>query len=381
MRAAAGASLGAALGDRGVALGRVCSGLAHQLNNPLAGVLTNIEFALEAVREAGERDPDVVAALADARDGALRLRDIVRDLGIFGRADDGRIGPVELPAVAEAAIQIAWNELRHRTVLRRDYGPTPAVEANEPRLVQVALNLLLNAIAAIPETAPETEAREVCVRIAAHPDGALLEVADTGVGIAAADLDHIFDPFFTTRAGQGRLGLGLSICRYFVESWGGAIEVASEPGRGSVFRVVLPASARPVAAVAAVAAAPVVAPTRRARVLVIDDEHDVLRAVQRALAFDHDVVALDDAARSLALLAAGERFDIILCDLMMPRMSGVEFYDEVAALSPALARSVVIVTGGAFTPRTVEFLTRVRHVEKPLTIGALRQLIASALVS
>lgn len=369
------------------ALGRLCAGIAHQINNPLAGVLTNLEVALEAIHAASERavsgapdaPPGVLAeALADARDGALRIRSILRDLAVFARTDDGDVAPVELSAVAEAAIRIAWSDLRQRTTLRRDYGPAPRVDVDEARLVQVALNLLTNALHAIPEGAGDHEIR---IAIRARDGEAILEVADTGVGIAPDALAHIFDPFFTTRAEAGRIGLGLAISHHLVRSWHGRIEVESTEGRGSVFRVVLPSSRAREAISAGPAIEPPVAAVRRARVLVIDDDHDVLRAVQRGLSFDHDVVALDDAARSLRMLQDGERFDLILCDLMMPRMNGIELHDALVASVPDALRSLVIVTGGAFTPRTVEFLTRVRHVEKPLTLGALRQLISAALAA
>lgn len=369
--------------ERIASLGRLYAGVAHELNNPLAAILANVEVAEEGIRRSlatGDRVPEgVLDALVDSRELALRIRTIIRDLGIFARVDDGKIVPVDLHTVAEAAIQIAWNELRHRTTLCRDYGPTPLVDASEPRCVQVVLNLLINAIHAIPEGARDNEIR---VRIGTHDDGrALLEVTDTGRGIPKNEIAHIFDPFFTTKGGE-RPGLGLSLCHVFVREWGGAIEVESTEARGSTFRVLLPAS--PVPEVEAVAEAPPPDPAqaaapRRARVLVIDDDHDVLRAVQRGLSLHHDVIAMDDATRSLRMLREGERFDVILCDLMMPRMSGVEFYEAVQTFAPELAKSIVIVTGGAFTPRTVEFLTRVRFVEKPLTLGALRAIIAAAL--
>jgi signal transduction histidine kinase len=165
-----------------------------------------------ALDEAGE-------ALAEARQGAERVRNIVRDLRVFARGDEEQSGPVALRRVLDSSINIAWNEIRHRARLVKDYGDTPMVEANESRLGQVFLNLLLNAAHAIPEG--ETERNEI--RVSTRTDGrghAVVEIRDTGGGIPAAIREKIFDPFFTTKSAGEGTGLGLWICKRHPERAG-----------------------------------------------------------------------------------------------------------------------------------------------------------------
>src|SRR4029079_12566875 len=182
--------------------------------------------------EAGE-------GLAEARQGAERVRNIVRDLRVFARGDEEQSGPVALRRVLDSSINIAWNEIRHRARLVKDYGDTPMVEANESRLGQVFLNLLLNAAHAISEG--ETERNEI--RVSTRTDGrghAIIEIRDTGGGIPPDIRDRIFDPFFTTKAAGEGTGLGLWICSGILSALGGEISVDSDVGRGSTFRVMLP---------------------------------------------------------------------------------------------------------------------------------------------
>ena len=168
------------------------------------------------------------------------MRNIVRDLRVFARGDEEQSGPVALRRVLDSSINIAWNEIRHRARLVKDYGDTPMVEGNESRLGQVFLNLLLNAAHAIPEG--ETERNEI--RVSTRTDGrgyAVVEIRDTGAGIPAEIRDRIFDPFFTTKpAGEGT-GLGLWICSGILSALGGEISVDSDIGRRAAsFRVTLP---------------------------------------------------------------------------------------------------------------------------------------------
>jgi CheY-like chemotaxis protein len=212
------------------------------------------------------------------------------------------------------------------------------------------------------------------VRVATRtaPDGwAVVEVTDTGSGIAPEARARIFEPFFTTKPlGQGT-GLGLSVCHGIVSGLGGRIEVESEPGRGSTFRVLLPP--------AAAGAAPPAAPPRprpdgaRARLLVVDDEQLIGSTIRRLLSA-HEVVALTDPREALARLTDGEHFDLVLCDLMMPQLSGMELYDAVAAARPEVARRMVFMTGGAFTERARQFLERTGHPQlaKPFAPQDLR---------
>jgi CheY-like chemotaxis protein len=272
---------------------------------------------------------------------------------------------------------MAGAEIRHRARLVRDFGETPLIEANEGRLGEVFLNLLVNAAQALPDGAAQDHEIRVVTRGAG--DKVKVEIHDTGSGIAPEDLSHLFEPFFTTKPPGVGTGLGLSICHGIVTRMGGTIEVASQPGRGSSFTVTLPIGTASSADDAKPpAAAQIPARTGRARVLAIDDDPMVLAAIRRTLG-EHEVVSLDDGRQALTLLAGDRAFDVILCDVMMPNLSGVELHEQLAAVAPLLQQRVVFLTGGAFTERTRDFLDRVpnRRLDKPFDIAELRALVGS----
>jgi CheY-like chemotaxis protein len=211
-------------------------------------------------------------------------------------------------------------------------------------------------------------------------DRVLIEVADNGVGISPQVRGRIFEPFFTTKPVGIGTGLGLAICHGVVTSLGGTLDVDSEVGRGSVFRVELPAASRPEAP-ASGKQAPSVPPTRstRGRILVVDDEPIVCFSLQRLLATEGDVVAVTSAKEALERIQNGERFDVILCDLMMPDMDGQTLHAALARLAPQQAERMVFVTGGAFTMRARDFLERVPNprLGKPFDMDALFAVVRS----
>ena len=205
----------------------------------------------------------------------------------------------------------------------------------------------------------------------------MIEIQDTGSGIPPEVLNRIFDPFFTTKDIGDGTGLGLSICHAIVTELGGEITVQSEPGRGATLRVLL-APATPVAAVrAAPAAFPAAA--RSTRVMVIDDDVSVGATVKRVFARDHDVEVCVGGAEALARLALDQGFDAIICDVMMPDVSGMDVYGTLAATAPALARRMIFISGGAFTPRAREFFATTSQpcIEKPFDREELRRAVAA----
>ncbi len=377
--------------DRMASVGTLAAGVAHEINNPLAYVIGNLGFAIEALAEASELAAsgrwstsslmpvldECRRALKEAEDGATRVRGIVRDLKVFSRSDEDQRGPVDVRRVVESALNLASNELRHRARVVTRLSDVPLVLANEARLTQVFLNLLVNAAQAIREGAVEENEIEVEVR-RGDLGHVVVEVRDSGCGIKPEDRARIFDPFFTTKPAGIGTGLGLAICHGIVDALGGEIDVESEVGKGSTFRVLLPATQeRPAAAGAVPEPA---AASRRGRILVVDDEPLFCRTVERVLKMDHDVVALGDAREALARIQAGETFDVVLTDLVMPGMSGMELYAAVERAAPALAERILFVTGGAFTPDATAFVAERpdRVLEKPLTADAIRAAVAGA---
>jgi CheY-like chemotaxis protein len=219
-------------------------------------------------------------------------------------------------------------------------------------------------------------ANEIRVRTSTDAQGhAIVEVRDSGKGIAAADLGRIFDPFFTTKPVGVGTGLGLFVCHRIIGELGGELSVESEVGKGSSFKVRLKpaAAARPEARVEAA----VPSASRRGKVMVIDDEKMIGSAVRRTLEAEHDVTVFTSAREALGVLQAGQRFDVILCDLMMPQMTGMDLHAEASLAFPEQASRIVFLTGGAFTPQSQEFLEKVpnAHLEKPFDTGHLRALV------
>jgi PAS domain S-box-containing protein len=360
-----------ATSDRLASVGTLAAGVAHEINNPLAFVLTNLAMLADLLpaildgRAAAQlRGAEIEGILRDAREGASRIRALVNDLRSLSHPDQTSESRVELRGVMETCLRMAENELRHRARLVTRWGDVPDIDGNASRVGQLFLNLLINAAQAIPEG--RVADHEVRVTLRRGPGGhAVVEMSDTGGGIPPAIRGRIFDPFFTTKpVGQGT-GLGLAICHRIVESMGGEIEVDSEVGRGTTFRVILPPARGTASATAPDPAAPPL--VARRRVLVIDDEAAIGRSLGGLLGVHHDVVVMTRAAEALPRIAAGETFDVILCDLMMPEMSGMAFHAKVEAIAPEVARRVVFLTGGAFTPAAREFLARVPNVrlEKP----------------
>lgn len=370
--------------ERMATVGLLAAGLAHEINNPLTAVLSNLFVAMDelARHQGGDATGQrldcagLLEALGDARESAVRVRDIVRDLKIFSRHDEVGNTAIDVRRVVESSLRMARNEIRHRAQLVTRFDEVPPVDATEARLGQVVLNLLLNAAQAIPPG--NANANEIQVSVGPRaPERVVIEVRDSGPGIPKEHFGRLFTPFFTTKPKGEGTGLGLSICHRIVTDLHGQMEAENAPDRGAVFRIVLPAAAGAVAQDAMPFSRATPRPVRRGRVLVVDDDATVARSTRRALEALHDVTVATSAADALAALSASEDFDVILCDVMMPEVGGLSCFRELTRLSPALAERVVFVTGGAFTEEARLFLahTRNRVIEKPFRPADLRSLV------
>jgi signal transduction histidine kinase len=379
------------ISERMASAGTLAAGVAHEINNPLGVAMANLEFVVDSLTRMPSNVPDgksgapMAAAadwshvlaleepLRDMGEALTRIRDIVRDVKVFSRPQDDKTRLVDVHRVIDSSVRMAWNEIRHRARVVKEYGAVPLVNANESRLGQVALNLVVNAAQAMPEG----NVGRNLLRVATWTtrDGhAAIEVTDTGCGIPKENLERIFDPFFTTKPVGVGTGLGLAICHKIVSELAGAIEVESQAGKGTTFRVLLPPAIRGVAE----AEAPRPATRQRARVLVVDDEQAIGRALERNLGMQHDVVALASGQEALVRVLGGERFDVIVSDLMMPEMTGMDLHAELLRIDPDQARRIIFMTGGTFTASALEFLQRVPNprIDKPVESANLLALIA-----
>jgi two-component system, cell cycle sensor histidine kinase and response regulator CckA len=370
--------------ERMASLGRLAAGVAHEINNPLAYVLGSVELLERALAEIGALHPeaarteqiifDARAALSNAKDGVERIRNIVRDLSAFSRAVPDAPRPVDVEAVLESTLSLAWNELRHRVRVVKVFSGVPEVLGDEGRLAQVFLNLILNACQAIPD------GRQGEVRISTTSEGNRISlcVEDDGIGIAPEDLPYVFEPFFTSHAAAAGSGLGLAICRNVVTALGGTITVTSEPDVGTRFTVTLQAAQAPVASDVGNRARSRERVTNRARILIIDDEPLLGQTLRFAFQDKHDVEVAASGREALERLKTDAEFDLVLCDLMMPDVSGEHVYRAVRERSPGLLPRFVFMTGGAFTERAQEFLAHFdgRQLEKPFNIDEVESLLS-----
>ena len=373
--------------ERLAAIGTMAAGMQHEINNPLATVVANVQFVLDGLRgnpkASREEIAELVSALEDASEGAERVRRTIEDLRHFSRGADAIELPIEVTSAIEDALRMTAHAVRHHATVRREYGRTPRVRAEEGQLARVFMNLLLNAAQATGDGGASLHTIVLTTRTDAM-GRAVAEVTDDGPGIPPEKIDRIFDPFFTTPLENSAMGLGLAVCQSIVTSLGGEIDVESTVGKGTTFRVSLPSAdaTTPSVAPAPLPAAALRAPTspaaRRARVLVVDDEAAIGKAIRRILSSEHDVTLETDARAAFQRIAsADEAYDVIFCDLMMPNMSGMDFFEQVAARSPSLAERIVFLTGGAFSPRSEEFLrvNRNRCLSKPFSREAVSSMV------
>ncbi len=370
------------LEQRAESLGLLAAGLAHEINNPLAYTAGNLEYLRERLpcptNAAGDDMPDdCLQVLDEALEGATRIQRIVADLRSLATTapESSATEPVDLKAVIESTLRVASNQLRHRAQVVRDYGAElPRVRGTSTKLGQVLLNLVLNAANAIPEG--RYSENRVTLSVRPEADGVLLAVSDTGCGIPADVLPRIFDPFFTTRGPRGGMGMGLAICRSLITALGGSISVRSKPGQGTTVDVYLPRAEEEPKPAPELKPAPA---TSGRRVLVVDDEPRVLELVRRLLR-GHELVTAANGREALERLRADRDFDLILCDLMMPELTGMDVYHSVRDTWPGLQERIAFITGGAFTPETQRFLQQVTNplLTKPFEPAHIRQLVTAS---
>jgi PAS domain S-box-containing protein len=362
--------------ERLAAMGRLAAGVAHEINNPLTYVISNLR-EVRTMLESGPSDEEVLHRIEEAIDGAGRVAAIVRDLRLFARGPtkgETRCDPIK---VAESAATLAWNQIRHRASLERDLHSTPEAALSDGRLAQVLVNLLMNACLAVPEGRFHEHFIRLSVRYLAP--WIVIEVTDNGVGMSAETKAHLFEPFYTTREPGEGMGLGLALSHAIITEAGGTIEVESQAAKGTTFRLRLPvADPLPlkVAEETEVARTAPAATPKRLRLLVIDDEPLVGRALARLLC-EHDVVVEIRAQSALERLRAKEPCDAILCDLMMPELSGMQFYEQVRREMPAMSDKILFMSGGAFGDEAAAFVHRMgdRVFEKPWDLAKISKRI------
>lgn len=380
------------LSDRLASMGLLAASMVHELSNPLTAAISNLDMVLEEVTATTTEAPwkELSSSLIDTREALEQVRQIVADVKMFSRrGEPPEPGELDIHSVIDSSVRIVRNSILARVKLEKHYGPVRPIRGTASRLGQVFLNLLINAADALPKRAGHEETISITTQMSDDKDQVVVEIHDTGHGIPGQYLSRIFEPFFTTKAPGEGTGLGLAISQRIVQELDGSISASSEPGEGTTFRVCLPvakktASQRPWngASPSQPSFASISSPHfRRGTVLVVDDEEFVRSALGRAVSRDHRVVLASSGTEALNSVAQGESFDLILCDLWMPEMSGMELHAHLHGMNPGQADRMVFLTGGAFTAEVARFLASGRpYLEKPISVEQLRQFVNARLL-
>jgi signal transduction histidine kinase len=362
--------------ERAASMGSLAAGMAHEINNPLTYVLGNLEL-LQGYLSAEQPESTNVSRqesqlmISEAIEGAYRVASLVRDLKTFSHSSEQETARVDLSRTIDRAAKMTSNEIRHRAQLEIDCPADVGVLGNQGRILQVMINLLTNAAHSIDPGA--SEANTIRVSVSEREGRTLLEVSDTGAGIDPDLIDRIFEPFVTSKAVGFGMGMGLSITRNILQAMGGTIEIKYSSPQGTAFVVNLEPFGADTANSELVKASSGshVEGKGRLSVLIIDDEELVLRSLAASLAH-HDVVAESDGRKAIRRVVEGD-FDIVICDLMMPKMTGMDIHAELLRQSPDAAHRMLFMTGGVFVKEAEDFLSSVsgRWVEKPIDFGEL----------
>ncbi|MCK5688983.1 PAS domain S-box protein [Myxococcota bacterium] len=384
--------------DRMVALGTLAAGVAHEINNPLSYLTGSLSLANQRLIEMGSivenlDDPmdreeartkirDLIKFQADAKDGSIRIRDIVRDLSDLARNKEQSSEIVNLQELVESTMEMALHEIKHRAQIQTDFQDVRPVQGDRSKIAQVILNLLMNAAQSIPPGRVDENTIKIC--ISQDETHINLVVKDSGQGINPEDLSHVFDPFFTTKeAGEGT-GLGLCISHQIVADHGGELSAQSVEGEYASFHVRLPIfsgeiipenTGSPHEDEDELEALSSKNSGVRSRVLLVDDEVLLLRSLEEMLGQHHDISVAPDAEKALQMLENDHEYDAIICDLMMPQMSGMELYKIISSRWSRLANKTAFLTGGAFTTEAREFvdsLTQPVHLKPPVISDLLQ---------
>ena len=364
--------------EKMAALGRLVSGIAHELNNPLASIMGYAQLLLGR-RQGMERNADARKIYQEAE----RAGRIVKNLLLFARETKPERRAVDLNEIMERTMALRSYELKVENIaVELELDPDlPTTLADATQLQQAILNLIVNAEQAIQQGRGHGHIRVRTQRLSSQR--LAFELADDGPGIPPEIASRIFDPFFTTKPVGVGTGLGLSIVYGIVQEHGGEISVASQPGRGTTFLVELPIVPAPAAA--PLAAATFAKPgragaTHQKRILVVEDEPTVAQLIADVLGEEgHQVDTVLDSREGLERLSQQE-YDLVICDLKMPYLDGRAFYRTLARVGSPLQHRIVFVTGDTLAPHTMEFLdsTGLPYLAKPFLVEELKLAVQGA---
>lgn len=373
--------------DRLAAIGQLAAGAAHEINNPAAFILANIDCMKRRIEEIRGGQEVQLTELLDEFDeiltenlsGMRRIESLADALGTFARMDQTDVNWVSMTDIIDSVVSIVRCHVRHRARLETDLEDVTPIVGQRGRLAQVVVNLMINAAQAITDDTG-TAGR---IRVSTRMDGDTVVVAveDNGHGMQDSLRRRIFDPFFTTKTPEEGTGLGLSLSMDVARAHGGTIVVRSEPMQGSTFELRLPKDTG-------------LQPERsdrtsrhswpgyRVRLLLVDDEPALLQAYRRMFANEFEVEVAASGAEALEVLQADQSFDLIICDVVMPDIDGIKFREALVEQMPQLVARTIFISGGPVDERHREFVKSLPEgiIEKPIDPTVLRMHLRQTLV-
>lgn len=374
------------LSDRLVSLGTMAAGISHEINNPLAIIVANADFlakSLESIANESEQGTNLALlrqidaireAQRESKNAAERIKQVIADLNAFARPARRKLGRADVARAVAWALRVTAADLASRVTIDTHIDSVPDVLIDESRLGQIFVRLIENNRHAFKDRDATNNKMSIRVRSVSSARVSI-EISDNGVGISKEVLARIFEPFYSTRTVRENRGLGLSVCHGLVAAAGGEMIAESDVGIGSVFRLLVPAAPKQSDRDISANLSPVAEIV--GRVLVIDDDPFLLKAVGRVLA-QHDVVCVSSGLAALEVLRSGKQFDVILSDLTMPEMNGIELYEEMLRSYPDLVPRMVFLTGGAVDDASRDFLASVAsdRMDKPFGVNELKRIVA-----
>ena len=355
------------LTSRLASIGEVAAGITHEINNPLTSVIAFAQMLTQM-----DVPEDVREAVEVINDGANRIAGIVEKLLTFARRYRPDKEYVDINTIVTRVVEMRSYEMRNNNVAVTMHliPDLPQTMANIGQLQQVFLNIIINAEQAI---AGAHEGREISIKTERVDSNIRVSITDDGPGIPEDNIDKIFDPFFTTKDEDGGTGLGLSISYGIIKEHSGKIYAKSVLGKGATFIIDLPIIAETKQPEIAEPSSEEPAQVTKAKIMVVDDEPHICQALDRLLSqAEHKVETVTSAQMALQRLN-NEKYDLILLDIKMPGMDGIEFYNHIKEIDPSLQRKVVCITGDIISARNRAFLNEsgIPYIIKPFGVDEL----------
>jgi CheY-like chemotaxis protein len=367
------------INGRLVSLGEMAAGLAHEINNPLTPILGFADLLLQK-----DLPKNIHADLLIIRDSARRTADVTRRLLIFARQSKPIRTLCNINEVVETTLQLRAYHLKTNSIkVITELAPKlPQTMADAGQMQQVMLNLIMNAEYTMTQSHGggnlliKTEKKDNIIQVL---------VKDDGSGISKENMQRLFQPFFTTKkVGQGT-GLGLSVCHGIVAEHNGRIYAESEVGKGATFIVELPIVSQQEeeeeAAKPFEPDTPEVGEAVKARILAVDDEPTIVQVLKRALTDEgYEVKSTGKAKEALGLIKGG-KYALILLDIKLPDMSGIELYQRLDKTAKSLTQRIIFITGDVLEADTMDFFSRTGadYITKPFDIKQLKKAVKSKL--